>query len=162
MNTHAPHQTIVLGVSGSAASASAARWAAAEASRRNARLHAVHVVEPGHRGAISPDRETRLEIDLARRSVPGRIGEWVFRAGVEVDLAVSVVCGDVAEQLARESHDASLVVVGAPDSLHHSTLAADLALRCLCRVAVVGTFGDVSYVEAPHAHSTKGASHARP
>jgi len=162
MTIHAPHETIVLGVSGSAASASAARWAAAEASRRSARLHAVHVVEPGRRGTISPDRETRLEIDSARRSVPGRVAEWIFRAGFEVELAVSVVCGDVAQQLARESYDASLVVVGAPDSLHRSTLPADLAIGCLCPVAVVGTFGEVSYVEAPLSRPTKGASHARP
>lgn len=154
-------ETVVVGVDGSAASAAAVRWAAAEADRRQARLHAVHVVEPGHVEAVSPDRDVRLEIDRARRAVPGRVGEWVFRSGIEVDIAVSVVTGDLAGQLARESGDACLVVIGAPGSLHHSDLPAELVVGCLCPVVMVGAFGDLTYLgarpaPAPTSHRPPG------
>jgi nucleotide-binding universal stress UspA family protein len=156
------HETVLVGVSGSAASAAAVRWAAAEAVRRGARLHAVHVVEHGPPEKTSPKPDIRLDLDLARRTVPGRVGGWVFRAGIDVDLAVSVVTGDAVEQLAREAADASLVVIGAPDSLHDSALPADLAVGCLCPVLVVGALGDVTHVDVRRHPSVKGPSHARP
>jgi nucleotide-binding universal stress UspA family protein len=152
---------IVVGVNTSAASEAAMRWAAAQAARRHARLHAVHVVEHGIPGSTPPDRDLQLELQTARLNVPGRVGGWMFRAGIDVDVAVSVVTGSVADQLAREAGDASLVVIGTPDSLHHSALPADLAYGCLCPVAMVGTFGDVTYVDVIGQPSTKGTRHAR-
>lgn len=71
-----------------------------------------------------------------------------------------VVTGDAVEQLAREAANASIVVIGAPGSLRESALPADLAVGCLCPVAVVGAIGDVTYVDV--GPSVKGASHARP
>lgn len=156
------HATVLVGVSGSAASAAATRWAAAEAARRGARLHAVHVLEPGRTPEISPHRDLLLDLDLARRTVPGRVGGWVFRADVDVEVAVSVVTGDAVEQLAREAADASLVVIGAPDSLRDSVLPAELAVECLCPVVVVGALGDVTHLDVRAFTSVKGASHARP
>lgn len=153
--------TIVVGVNTSAASEAAVRWAAAQAARRHARLHAVHVIEHGRRETTPPDHDLQLELQAARQSVPGRVGAWMFRAGVDVDVAVSVVTGDVADQLAREAGDAVLVVIGAPDSLHHSALPADLAYGCICPVVMVGAFGDVTYVDVASQPHTKGASHAR-
>lgn len=154
-------QTIVVGVDGSAASAAAARWAAAEANRRDARLHAVHVIEGGPNGPVTSEREFSMELDEARRTVPGRVCGWLFRAGIEVDLAVSVVTGDLTAQLAREADDASLVVVGSPDSFRHCDLPNDLAQRCLCPVVVVGLFGDARYVDLPAHPSARGASRPR-
>jgi nucleotide-binding universal stress UspA family protein len=157
----AMNQTIVVGVDTSAASAAAVRWAAAEADRRGARLHAVHVVEPADRGP-RPDRDLRLQLEVARQTVPGRVGDWVFRSGAEVDIAVSVVTGDIASQLAREAGDATLVVIGAPESLHHSDLPDALVRRCLCPVVMVGTFGDVTRLRTrTPAHAT-GASRVGP
>lgn len=155
------HETIVVGVDGSAASDAAVRWAAAETRRRRARLHAVHVVDPGRREDTSSDHDMLLELELARRSVPGRVADWTFAQGTDVDIAVSVVTGHAAATLARESGDASLVVIGIPDSLHHSDLPIDLARGCRCPVVVVGPFGDATYVHVSTTPGTKGASHAR-
>lgn len=160
MNPPRPHETIVVGVDTSAASAAAVRYAAALAARRRARLHAVHVVEQGHPAVTA--RERGLGLELARETVPGRVAGWVFTAGIDVDVAVSVVTGDIAGQLVREAGDASLVVIGAPDSLHHSALPADLASSCLCPVALVGALGDVTYVDRPIPSSTQEARRARP
>jgi nucleotide-binding universal stress UspA family protein len=156
------HETVLVGVTASAASAAATRWAAAKAARRGARLHAVHVVEQGGTLGLSPHRDLRLDLDLARRTVPGRVGGWLFRAGIDVEVAVSVVTGDAVEQLAREAADASLVIIGAPDSLRDGALPADLAVGCLCPVVVVGALGDVTHVDVPRDPSLKGASRARP
>jgi nucleotide-binding universal stress UspA family protein len=161
MNSTPHHDTVVVGVDGSAASAAAVRWAAAEAAKLRARLHAVHVIEHGPREATPPSHDLQLDLETARQTVPGRIGDWLFRAGIEVDVAVSVVTGDVAEQLAREAGDATLVVIGAPDSLHHSALPADLACGCLCPIAMVGSFGEVTYVDIAAHSRMKGTSHAR-
>jgi hypothetical protein len=59
---------------------------------------------------------------------------------------VYVFAGDVASQLARESRDAVLVVIGTPHALRPSTLPVDLALACVCPVAVVGELGDATLV----------------
>lgn len=152
------HQTVVVGVDGSAASAAAVRWAAADAARRRGRLHAVHVVEHGRRGEISTGRDTRLELEHARQTVPGRVAEWVFVEGIDVDIAVSVLTGDVACQLAREAGDAALVVIGVPGALQHSALPVDLASRCLCPVVMVGALGDATVVDAT-VPVPEGASH---
>lgn len=161
MNAPPPRDTVLVGVDSSAASAAAVRWAASEAERRHARLHAIHVVEHVAGGHSAFRSDTRLELELARQAVPGRVADWVFTAGIDVDIAVSVVSGNVAAQLARETGDAVLAVIGAPGSLQHSDLPIDLAHACFCPVAVVGPLGDVTYVDVSAHSSTKGASHAR-
>jgi nucleotide-binding universal stress UspA family protein len=162
MNASATHQTVLVGVDGSSASAAAVRWAAAEAVRRRARLHAVHVVAHAPGVDLGLDRETRLELQRARQSVPGKVGGWVYAEEIDVDVAVSVLTGDVASQLARESRDAVLVVIGTPHALRPSTLPVDLALACMCPVAVVGELGDATFVDPPAHLTIEGATHARP
>jgi hypothetical protein len=66
-----------------------------------------------------------------------------------------VVPGEVGARLAREATDAALVVIGAPDSIHHSALPLDLASRCRCPVVTVGTLGDATYVDAPSGSGTE-------
>ena len=156
MNASVRPGKVVVGVDGSAAGAAAVRWAAAEAARRHTGLHAVHVVE-------HEDREDpQLELDLARRSVPGRVGDWVCTEGIDVDIAVTVVTGNVATQLSRESSEAALVVIGRPDSPRHRSLPARLAAQCRCPVTMVGEHGDLFSPDSSAATlGPEGASHAR-
>jgi nucleotide-binding universal stress UspA family protein len=154
------HETIVVGVDTSAASAAALCWAAAEAEHRRARLHAVHVVEHTQRASTSPDRDLDLDLRAARLTMPGRVGDWLYRSGVDVDVAVSILTGDVAGQLARTASDASLVVIGAPASSHHRALPTDLAADCLCPVVVVDEEDEATYVDQSQ-HQSPSSGTAR-
>jgi nucleotide-binding universal stress UspA family protein len=163
MTESSHHATILVAVDGSAASAAAVRWAAAEAVRRHARLHAVHVVEHGPHGDPAAANETRRDLELARQTVPGRVGDLVFGEAVDVDIAVSVVTGDVVDQLAREAGDATLVVIGTPEGIEHEALPEALAPQCLCPVAMVGAHGGVAQVgDSADRPAPRGAGHARP
>jgi nucleotide-binding universal stress UspA family protein len=154
------HHTVLVGVSRSAASAAAVRWAADEAARRGARLHAVHVIDTVDRADAGLGADSRLELGDAQQSVPARVAGWVFAAGIEADIVVSVVCGDVAGQLAAEARGADLAVVGAPDGPEHGSLASLLATDCACPVAVVSSTGHAEFVDVPHHHHPVGVSHA--
>jgi nucleotide-binding universal stress UspA family protein len=159
-STPAVHGNVVVGVDSTSASAAAVRWAAAEAARRHVPMHAVEVVDDERRGGGRLEPDPSVAIELARRTVPARVVGWVFHEGIDVDIAVSVVTGDVAGRLAHEARDASLVVIGTPESAEHKTLPVELADQCLCPVAMVGEHGDASLVDRSiDSLSTEGASH---
>jgi nucleotide-binding universal stress UspA family protein len=160
MTKHHVQQTVLVGVDGNAASAAAVRWAAVEAARRGARLHAVHVVDRSRRHGARLETDPDHELNEARQTVPARVGDWIFRAGLEAELTVSVVSGDLASQLAHEACDATLVVVGAPDGPHREGLPSALVSRCSCPVAVVGLAGDVEFPGGA-TNLSEGARHAR-
>jgi nucleotide-binding universal stress UspA family protein len=136
--THQPRPTVLVGVSASAASAAAVRWAATEAARRGARLHAVHVVDLVDRYDAGLGADPHLELADAQRSVPARVAGWVFTAGLEADLVVSVTDGPT-----------------------HGSLPATLAAQCLPPVAVVSVDDHAYVVDEPNRHQSTGASHVR-
>jgi hypothetical protein len=121
----------------------------------------VHVVDLVDRYDAGLGADPHLELADAQRSVPARVAGWVFTAGLEADLVVSVICGDVAGQLAAESRGASLVVVGVPDGPTHGSLPATLAAQCLPPVAVVSVDDHAYVVDEPNRHQSTGASHVR-
>jgi nucleotide-binding universal stress UspA family protein len=160
-----PNQTVLVAVNRSAACACAVRWAASEAARRGARLHAIHVTDPSGRHDTRLERDHRLALDHARRTLPSRVADWLARAGHDLDLTVTVASGGVAERLALAAEGAALLVVGAPDGAGHRGLPQTLAEHCTCPVAVVSQDGGVAYVETPRpdtsSPSPEGASDVR-
>lgn len=155
----AARDTIVVGVDGSARQA--VLWAAAEAAGRGARLHAVHVIEPRPGVAGTTSRDARADLDAARRVVPGRVAGWMFDAAIDVDVAVSVLTGDLADHLAREATDAVLLVIGDPDGSRHRRLPAELTARCLCPIVLVAPNGDATSLDGSGSVLTPGVRHAR-
>jgi nucleotide-binding universal stress UspA family protein len=153
-------EMLLVGVDSNASSAAAVRWAAEEAQRRGARLHAVHVVDDSRRHGARLEADPDHALNEARQIIPTKVGDWIFRAGIEVELLISVVSGDVASQLIRQGRGASLVVVGRPDGPQQEALPATLVSRCNCPVAVVDVDGVVGFPGdlTPH---PEGASHAR-
>jgi nucleotide-binding universal stress UspA family protein len=158
--TAANADVVLVGVDRSAASAAAVRWAAVETLRRGGRLHAVHVVDHSRRHDARCEADTRLELTEARHTVPVQVGDLLFRAGLDPDATVRVVCGEVEGRLAYEARGADLVVIGAPDGPEQATLPSRLAQGCHCPVAVVTADGDVTFVESA-TRQPEGASHAR-
>lgn len=143
------HETVLVCVDGTSGSAAAVRWAATEAARRGARLHAVHVVDHSWRHDAPLEAGPERDVDHARQTVPNQVATWVAETGADVAIAVSVVSGEVATRLAHESADAYLVVVGAPDGIHHQGLPALLRTECPCPVVVVTADGDAEIFGGP-------------
>lgn len=124
--------SVLVGVDSSAEARHALMWAAAEAVRREAPLHVMHV-SPASRTVPAPAGEPDLDM-----------GTWVCRHAVKRALAAhpelavtsEVRLGRAAAQLVESSHQAALVVLGAHG---HG--------------AVVGRLlGSVSQQVATHAH----------
>lgn len=134
MTTSNPFATgyVLVGVGSSPASASAARWAAAEAVRRNAALYAIHVL---------PAEHSRDELTEARRLVPARVGEWLADADNQPVVAVRVTTGVLASELDRYARLANVVVVGEPSTSLRNDLPRRLCKACPGVVVVVDADG---------------------
>ncbi|MGO8960484.1 MAG: universal stress protein [Streptosporangiaceae bacterium] len=157
---------IVVGVSGSPASVTALRWAAAEAVRLRARLHAVLVwtVPPYAPYAPQPpvneeERRQRAHGDLAAAV------RAVFGAVLPDYLVTEVVQGQPELALADRSAAADLLVLGSAWS--HDAVARSLGpvLRtCLsrahCPVVVVGPEGPAGGTRADPPGSERQFAHA--
>ena len=138
---------IVVGVSGSAASARALRWAADEAARRHAELRIVFIWEPEQRAFYAPglsegerarhqrESERTLESTLRRVLGPGSLD----------DVTVEIVEGMAERLLVERSAGADLLVLGEASG-QLSGRSAGPAIRTAlsrahCPVVVVGPEG---------------------
>jgi nucleotide-binding universal stress UspA family protein len=126
---------ILVGVSGSAASRTALRWAAAEAKRIGADLVAVRAWEQPRRAAYAQrtgaaaDLRERARLDLAA-AVSAVLGRDVAR------LVTSEVTEGAAERvLVARSADADLLVLGEASGLTAGRSIGPVVRSCLSRAA---------------------------
>jgi len=114
--------TIVVGVDGSDASREAVRWAASEATLRDARLVAIHVfafmplTAIGDPGMIPmPAGDLPGQLDAERRGAQAELDAAVkeaFPDGPPKEFESRLVEGDPSDSLVQEAGDADLMVVG--------------------------------------------------
>jgi nucleotide-binding universal stress UspA family protein len=136
---------VLVGVGSSPASTTALRWAAAEAVRRDAVLYAVHVVPPTQSNDV---------VD-ARRRIPGRVADRLSDTCLPRVVAVHVMTGLLAEQLASLAGDASVVVIGQPTADAHADLPQRLR-RASDAVLVVDTEGHAQRIGSKLVHASAG------
>jgi nucleotide-binding universal stress UspA family protein len=114
---------IVVGVDGSHHSGRALGWAMREAQVRHVPLNVVTVHPPPVRPAtgiywgIPTLPENSFDPELARVAVRQFVDEAAKETGeTGLEVTVSVVTGDVAEELVQASRDADMLVVGSRGS----------------------------------------------
>lgn len=112
---HSAQPIIVVGVSGSAASVAALRWAAAEAGRRNALLRVVRSWQVPERAPYAPCggqlRVTQLRA-IARRELADAVSS-IFASGAPANIETAFTEGCPERTLIDQSLDADLLVLGA-------------------------------------------------
>jgi nucleotide-binding universal stress UspA family protein len=136
---------IVVGVSGSRASAAALRWAADEARRRDARLHVVLCWTAQPRAYYAPSRDRhggggqdylRQLAATVRRTLDGDAPRG---------LTTEVVEGPAERALVEQSAGADLLVLGSTSSGQAGLAVGPVIRACLgragCPVVVVGPTG---------------------
>lgn len=143
--TNVGERPVVVGVDGSESALHAVRWAAEEASRRNAPLRLVHVsflapVRHPRQIAPPPDYSAALleqgrhwldeALEAARRTVPG------------VEVVTDLRAGIVADTLIGESSSAQLLVLGSRglggfSSLLIGSVAIALSAHGHCPIVVI-------------------------
>jgi nucleotide-binding universal stress UspA family protein len=136
-------KSVVVGVDGSKAAISAAKWAIDEAISRELPLRLVHVIP----------REEAPGTQLSARAV--ECGEMALRqadgavqgAGKPVEIETALLSGDPEQVLMQESQDAALVCLGVGKREWGSDellgpVAAALAARAHCPVAIIRSDSD--------------------
>jgi nucleotide-binding universal stress UspA family protein len=113
--TSAAQPVIVVGVSGSAASAGALRWAADEAARRRARLHVVHVWEEAHPAPYAPAAAGQPSAGQQQAAAGAQLTTTIrdaFACGPPAGLSTELARGLPARVLVDRSAGADLLVLG--------------------------------------------------
>jgi nucleotide-binding universal stress UspA family protein len=143
-------KSVVVGINGSPAAVSAAKWAIDEALARQMPLRLLYVIpRKGAQPGAAPISEWELERgEMALCQAEGA----VVSAGKPVEIETAVLSGDPAQVLIDASQDAAMVCVGtsrrgwASDGLLGPTAAA-LVMDAQCPVAIIRTNPDGSPIE---------------
>jgi nucleotide-binding universal stress UspA family protein len=134
--------TIVVGVSGSRASAAALRWAADEARRRDARLHVVLCWTAEPRAYYAPRRGQHENGSREYARQLAATVRKVLDGDAPRGLTTRVVEGAAERALVQESAGADLLVLGSTPPGEAPTAVGPVIRACLgrarCPVVVVG------------------------
>ncbi|MCV7413060.1 universal stress protein [Mycobacterium florentinum] len=136
-------KSVVVGVDGSKAAITAAKWAIDEAISRELPLRFVHVVPREDARATQPSGWEVERGEMALWQADGA----VQGVGKPVEIETALLSGDPEEVLIHESQDAALVCLGVgkrewgSDELLGPTAAA-LATRAHCPVAIIRSDSD--------------------
>jgi nucleotide-binding universal stress UspA family protein len=136
---------IVVGVSGSRASAAALRWAADEALRRHGQLRVVLVWSPQHRAAYAPPLQVPDEQQqmLHARGLLAATMQAVLGVAPRDEVMIEIAEGTPERVLADRSAGADLLVLGSASAHAMAGHALGPVIRtCLsharCPVVIVG------------------------
>lgn len=132
---------IVVGVSRTPAGAAALRWALDAASAQGWEVLAVHTFDTSVRADAALERDLEAE----GRASAHRAQLWVQQIAADDNarklLQFRSCIGEIGAVLAKQSHGAALVVLGAPTLTSHADLPARLRQRCHCPVILVDESG---------------------
>ena len=132
---------VLVATSGSASSQSAITFGARTAASRGLAVELVHVVTPtiavGPTGA-APD----IEVRRAGREILRHGEALVHRVAPDVDVTSALLIGTRPDAVVDKSHDADLIVVGAPPHdlagrLWTGSTVTGIAARAACPVAII-------------------------
>jgi len=144
---------VVVGVDGTPRTVAALRWAATEAARRDAELHAVHAWDSGMRPASYAPVTDRSTPDECARRAAARLAETVHAAfGASPPVPVREVVDDrsVVPALLDHSRDAELLVLatrvpaadGPPGEFGPGSTTLSCLRQAACPVVVLPTVSD--------------------
>ncbi|MCV7379205.1 universal stress protein [Mycobacterium alsense] len=143
-------KSVVVGINGSSAAVSAAKWAIEEARSRQLPLRLVYVIP---RREAQPVSATVSEWEIERGETALSRAECAVQGAKKpVEVETAIISGDPGQALINESQDAALVCVGtsrrgwASDGLLGPTAAA-LVAGAQCPVAIIRTNPDGSPTE---------------
>ena len=149
---------IVVGVSGSLASATALRWAAEEAERRHGQLRIVLIWNPERRAPYAPPigpQGRRLQRERAGQSLAATVRS-VLGPAPRANVTTELVEGMAERALVDRSAGADLLVLGSASGFLAGRSIGPVIRTCLsrahCPVVVVGPEG---------LHAALGGEHER-
>lgn len=130
---------MVVGLSHSAASTAAVRWALQEGVRRSCPVRVVHVDDVAEHIDRRLDQGASPALTSQQRLF-GRVGDAMSDLGdAAEDMTVSVarLQGDLEDELTRAAADARTLVLGQPGRCRHAGLDERLRAQVHCPVVVV-------------------------
>lgn len=137
--TSSQDPALVVGLSHSAASAAAVRWALQEGARSSCPVRVVHVDDAAEHSDTALGRD-EADVAQAQQVLFGRVGDAMQDLGGDLeDVTVSVarMRGRLEDELTKAATGARALVVGQPGRCRHKGLENRLRAHVECPVVVV-------------------------